>query len=175
MTETPDERLASFLDDLEQQASGVWRLERDQEVGERAHAEYSRVTLAGRLMASVGHDLELGVRGVGSLTGRLARVAEQWCLLEAGHGSSIVRLPEVLSVRGASARSVAAESWPVTSRLGLGSALRGVVGEPCVVRCVDGGRLEGVLVRVGADFVEIRVPDGRLVLLAFTAIATISR
>ncbi len=175
MTESPDERLASFLDDLEQQAAGAWQVERGLEVHERARAEYARVTLAGRLMASIGAELELGLVGVGPVAGRLVRSAERWCLLETRHVTSIVRLAALVTVRGASARSVAAESWPATARLGLGSALRGLAGETCVVGCVDGARVEGLVGRVGADFVEVQPRQGQPSLVAFDAIAVVSR
>ena len=68
-----------------------------------------------------------------------------------------MRLPAVGSVRGLADRAVPAAVRPVTARLGLGSALRGV-GEArtdSVLHGMDGSVSRGRLGRVGADFVEV--------------------
>jgi hypothetical protein len=61
------------------------------------------------------------------------------------------------------------------ARLGLGSALRRLAdaGEPVLVHRRDGVRHELVPTRVGADFVEGRVPDGRSLLVALDAVAAV--
>src|SRR5688500_17783971 len=60
---TWEEQLFAYLDDLEQQAEGVFGIERDLEVAERAAAEYAAVTAASRLMASVDRQVTVQVRG----------------------------------------------------------------------------------------------------------------
>jgi hypothetical protein len=67
---------------------------------------------------------------------------------------------------------------PVTARLGIGSALRGVEaghGEASLYR-LDGSGTRGTLARVGADFVELRGGDPerpRVEVVPFTALAAV--
>lgn len=174
---TWDEQLFALFDDLEAQAEHAYDLDREAEVADRAQAEYAAVTLAGRLHAGVGAEVTLQVRGVGTLTGRLGRVAADWCLLEARGREWIVRLPAVASVRGLPSRAVPEEARPVTARLGLGSALRRVAdgGGAAHLMLVDGSQVEvRRVVRVGADFLESEVGEGReRVLHSFTALAAL--
>ncbi len=170
-----DEDLFAMLDDLEQQAEALYDADRDAEVADRSRAEYGAVPLAGRLMASLDHDLSLEVLGVGRVTGTLQRVARGWLLLESGGVEWVVALPAVVAVVGASPRAVPEVAWSPIARLGLGSALRRLseAGERCVVHRTDGGRSDGVVRRVGADFVEVEVATGRVELVAFSAIAAV--
>lgn len=169
-------RLFAFLDDLEQQAGATFAAERDQEVAERARAEYTRVTLASRLMASLDRDLRLEVEGVGPVAGRLCRVADGWCLLEAPTGSWIVRLDAITLVRGGASAAVPGEAWPATAKLGIGSALRRLSGERCRLHPRGGGPYEARLGRVGADFVEALVgADAAPALVAFSGLAAVQQ
>ena len=54
MSEHDPERFFALFDDLEQQAESLYAEERDLELADRTRAEYSAVTLASRLMASLG-------------------------------------------------------------------------------------------------------------------------
>jgi hypothetical protein len=175
MAHDDDRGLAAFLDDLEQQAQGAWAGEREQEVAERARAEYARVGLAGRLMAGLGTPVALQVTGVGGLAGGLVRVADGWLLLAAGGAEWLVLIDAVETVRGLPARAVPVEAWPVTARLGVGSALRAMAGDRCVVRLRAGGQLDGRVGRAGADFVELQTEAGTVVLIALAAVAAVRR
>ena len=170
---TWDEELFAVLDDLEQQAEALYDADRDAEVADRSRAEYAAVTLASRLMASVDAEIALDVHGVGRLTGTLSRVSTEWLLLGAGGSEWVVPLAAVTSVASASSRAVPEVAWSPLTRLRLGSALRRLsdAGERCVVHRRDGGRTDGVLRRVGQDFVEVEVGTGRLDLVAFAAVA----
>ena len=177
---TWEEQLFAYFDDLEQQAEGVFGLERDLEVAERAAAEYAVVTAASRLMASVGGEVALQVQGLGQVEGCLDRVADGWCLVRSPAQSWLIRLDAVLTVRGASPRSVPEEAWPVTGRLGFGSAIRRLAeaGEECRVVLRDGTRYDARVVRVGKDFVELvhgDPPDPLLVRLTALAAAGVTR
>lgn len=68
----------------------------------------------------------------------------------------------ILDVRGLSQRAVSEPARSVVTRLGLRSALREVAesGLSVVFAQVDGSQLRGVVLRVGADFVEIREETG---------------
>ncbi len=151
--------LHGLFEDLEQQAEGLHLAERDAEVTDRSRAEYSQVTMAARMHASVGGNFSLRVQGVGRLAGVLVRVGSDWCLVRAEPAGQewIVQLRAILEVAGLSPRAVSEPARSVLARLGLGSALRHVAesGAVVVLDCVDGSRRRGTLVRVGADFVEV--------------------
>jgi len=170
-----EEELFALLDDLEQQADALYDAERAAELADRSRAEYQQVTLASRLMASVGAPVRLEVLGVGAVAGTLERVATGWCLVTGAAQDWVVRLDAVLTVRGASARSVPEVAWSPIARLGLGAALRRVAeaGERCVVHLVDGTAHEAELRRVGADFVEATVGEGRTLLVTFGTLAAV--
>ncbi|MFC6287534.1 hypothetical protein ACFP3Q_12575 [Nocardioides sp. GCM10027113] len=153
-----EDDLFAVLDDLEQQAESLFDGERGVELLDRSRAEYATVTLASRLMASLGRELALDVRGVGRVAGRLERVATGWCLV-AGPGQDwLVRSGAISTVVGASERAVPEVAWSPVARLGLGSAVRRLAdaGEPCRVHLLDGRCHELVPTRVGQDFVEGR-------------------
>lgn len=171
-----EERLFTLFDDLEQQAEAAFAVERDLEVADRLQAEYARIGVATRLMASVGRTVRLRVTGVGSVEGELRRVADGWCLVAGTAGEWLVRTAAIQSAAGLSSRSVPEAAWPVTSRLGIGSALRGLAedGQSCRLVTSDGGSHDVRLGRVGADFVEGYVGDaGDLVVVWFAALAAV--
>jgi hypothetical protein len=153
-----DERLGDLFDDLEQQAEALALADRDAEVAEQSRAEYAQVALAARVHASVGRRLLLVVTGVGALDGTLTRVGEGWLLLDDDRHEWIVATSAVASLQGLSDRALGPEVRPVTSRLGLSSALRGVADAraDAVLHHRDGSLTRGPLARVGADFVEVR-------------------
>lgn len=170
-----EQELFAFLDDLESQASAAFEADREAEMADRSRAEYQQVTLAGRLMASVGSEVVLGVHGVGVLRGTLERVATGWLLIRSAPAVDwIVRQEALTTVTGVSERAVPAVAWDAVARLGIGSALRRLAesGERCLLHLTDGTRQDGELRRVGADFVEL-YDAGRLSLVAFEALAAV--
>ena len=171
-----EEDLFAYLDDLEGQAAALFDAERAPELADRGRAEYQQVTLGSRLMASAEQEVTFELVGVGAVSGRLVRLATGWCLLRGPGQDWVVRLDAVGAVHGASDRSVPELAWPALARLGLGSALRRLAdaAEPCSLHLVDGRRHDGVLLRVGADFVEIATGEaGRVVLVAFSQLAAV--
>lgn len=170
-----DEQLFSVLDDLEQQAEALYDAEREAELADRSRAEYGAVTLASRLMASVDSDVTLAVAGVGRVAGTVRRVGDGWLLVSGVTGDWVVRSAAVGSVVGASPRSVPEVAWSPVTRLGLGSALRQIseAGEYCVAHLVDGSRHDAQVLRVGRDFAELLVGEGRVELVAFVALAAV--
>lgn len=171
-----DDELTSLFADLERQAEALYGEERAAELTDRSRAEYASVSLASRLMASVDQDVTLDVVGVGSVTGRLERLGEGWCLVRSLGTDWVVLAGAVAAVRGVSERAVPEAAWSPLTRLGVGSTLRGLAAADarCVVHRLDGARHEGVLERVGADFVEVRPEVGRVQLVAFTALAAVA-
>lgn len=182
-----EERLLTVFDDLEQQAEGLALTARDAEVAELGRAEYAQLDLAARLHGSVGRRLGLTVLGVGRLEARLARVGSDWCLVQAEQHEWLVRTDAVAQVAGLGEHAIDARHRGLGSRLGFGSALRGVAeeGGEALVHLRDAGRVRGVMRRVGADFVEVVVggadrdrdtrPSPSPELVAFTAIAAVRR
>lgn len=178
-----EERLLDLFDDLEQQAEGLALVGRDAEVAELSRAEYAEVDLAARLHASVGRSVRFGVSGLGSVEARLAGAGEGWCLLVNGPSEWLVRVAAIGSARGLSQHGRTAMARPLTARLGLTSALRGVAEtrSGVVVHHLDGTSQRGLLGRVGADFVELVVGDdaaatrapGELEVVPFASIAAV--
>ena len=169
-----EQDLFALFDDLEGQAAALYAAERDVEHADRSRAEYQQVTLASRLMASVGTETTLGVQGVGPVTGTLERVADGWLLVNAGDQDWVVNTEAVGTVEGASVRSVPEVAWSPLTGLGLGSALRRIAetGERCLVHLRDGSSHDGTLRRVGQDFCElVEGEDRRMVLIAFSGLA----
>src|SRR3712207_5446487 len=103
---TWEHRLLGFLDDLEQRAEGLALSSRDAEVEELGRAEYSAITLASRLHASTGQEVQLSVRGAGVVRGTLERVGAGWCLVAA----HVVTTAAVAAARGLSPAAVASEA-----------------------------------------------------------------
>lgn len=171
-----DERLFAYLDDLEADAEARFDAERTGELGDRARAEYAVVTLASRLMASAGHRVTFELRGVGSVSGMVERVGSDWCLVDSLSRDWVVRLAHVVTVEGASPRSVPEVAWPAVAGLGVGSALRGLAdaGEPCVLHTSDGATYDVVVSRVGADFVEVVTGQDRTLLVALAGITAVA-
>ena len=173
---TWEDELFAFLDDLEGQAEAAYALDREADLADRERAEYQQVTLAARLMASVGEEIRLEVLGVGALAGMLDRVATGWLLVSGNGADWVVRQAAISAVRGASDRAVPEVAWPAVARLGLGSALRQLAdsGERCVLHATDGTRQEGVLRRVGGDFVEMVAGEpAQVALVPFRTIAAL--
>lgn len=169
-----EDELFALFDDLEGEAGALYAADRDAEVADRSRAEYQQVTLASRLMASVGTEVTLTVDGMGPVSGTVERVAESWLLISSGEHDWVVNLSGVLAVQGASVRSIPEVAWSPLTRLGLGSALRRISesGERCLLHLRDGSRHEGTLRRVGADFCELAAgEERRVVLVAFASLA----
>jgi hypothetical protein len=157
-----EESMFAVFDDLEQQAAGLHLVERDAEVAEMSLAEYSRVSLAERLHASLGHDLRVRLAGGHQLTGRLARSGADWLLLVEHGVEWIVRCEGVTALAGLSPRADSEETWSVADRLTVRSLLRRLATDSvtCLVRFTDDHQLRGRIGRVGQDFVELHVGEG---------------
>jgi hypothetical protein len=155
----------AIFDDLEQQAEGLALVERDAEVADLSEMEYTQVSLAARLHASSGHDLRVRLLGGRTVTGRLARLGEDWLMLVEGSAEQewIVRTPAVVSVGGLSPRAQVEDTWSVVDKLSLRAVLRRLSATTalCALHFVDEATLEGRLARVGRDFVEVMVGEGR--------------
>ena len=127
-------------------------------------------------MASVDEAVTLDLLGVGPVAGRLRRVGPDWCLVHGSAQDWVVRLAAVRAVEGASDRSVPEVAWsPVEPARGwVGAAPpRGHRRARAGSTRIDGTTRDGVLTRVGADFVEVAVGEGRVVLIARETLAAV--
>lgn len=170
-----EDELFALFDDLEGQASALWEADREAELADRARAEYATVTLASRLMATVGTSVALELPGLGRVAGELQRVGEDWCLLAGSAADWVVPLRHVQAVRAASSRSVPEVAWSPVHRLGLRSALRRLAdaGVSSLVHLVGAGPLEAEVERVGQDFAEVRTASGEIQLVPYAAIVAV--
>jgi hypothetical protein len=157
-----EESMFAVFDDLEQQAAGLHLAERDAEVADLTVAEYSRVSLGARLHASVGLDVRVRLAGGRLVSGRLARVGEDWMLLADRGADWIVRYDGITALSGLSPRADSEETWSVMDRLTLRAVLRRLSGgnDSCQVYFLDDHRIEGRVGRVGQDFFEVAVGTG---------------
>jgi hypothetical protein len=156
-----EESMFALFDDLEQQAAGLHLSERDAEVADLTLTEYSRVSLGSRLHASLDRELRVRLAGGRLVTGRLARVGEDWLLLVDRSAEWIVRYEGVVTLAGLSARADSEQTWSVVDRLSLRAVLRRLssVNERCLVHFADGHQVDGRVGRVGRDFFELLVGE----------------
>lgn len=170
-----DEELFGVLEDLESQAEALYDAERGADLADRSRAEYASVTLASRLMASVGQEIGLVVRDVGPVAGTVERVADGWCEVARTGQQWVLPLAAVVSVTGGSPRSVPEAAWSPVARLRIGSALRRLADAraECRIHLLGGGGLDGRLERVGADFVEVVPAVGPVVLVHLAGLAAV--
>ncbi len=157
-----EESMFAVFDDLEQQAEGLHLMERDAEVADLTLAEYTRVSLASRLHASLGQDLRVRLLGGRVVAGRLARLGEDWLLLDDGVSEWVVRHQGLVAVSGLSTKADSEDTWSVVDRLTLRAVLRRLAAatELCQVHFCDDQQIEGRVGRVGQDFFELQVGDG---------------
>ncbi len=158
-----EETMFAMFDDLEQQAEGLALAERQAEVAELTIAEYAQVSLASRLHASLGRELRVRLVGGVVLAGRLARVGEDWMMVVEGTTEHVVRNAAVVALSGLSPRAASEQTWRAIDRLSLRALLRrlAVGASTCAVQFLDAAVLEGRVGRVGRDFFEIYVGEGR--------------
>lgn len=174
-----EEQMFDLFDDLEAQAEVEFAAERAYEVADRMRAEYRAVTFMSRLHASLGHEVGLTVRGVGSLRGRIARTGDGWLLLAEGPRSWLVLADAVTLVVGAAPASVPTRALPTVQRLSPASPLRRLAEEylPVVLHTTDAATHRGRVGRVGADFVELGpengLANGPPMLIPWTALSAV--
>ncbi|GEA88619.1 hypothetical protein [Cellulomonas cellasea] len=153
-------RWEALFADLEAQLGAARATEAAADVAELTRAERATVELGSRLRAAHGHVLTLR-SGAARVTGTVLDVAEQWVLLADGPARWLVPTAGVTAVRGLPLHAAPAPG-AVERRLSLGHALRAVARDRATVRVVlDDEELSGRVDRVGADHLDLTVPDPR--------------
>lgn len=148
-------RWESLFADVEAQVAAAERAEMDAEVAERTRAEWSRIRLADRLRAAVGHDVHLLLGGGHRVAGTCTDAGREWVALREAATQVLVPLHAVVAVTGLPG-AVAPPAGAVLRRLGLAHALRAVVRDRRPVRVLAGASvLTGTVDRVAADHLDL--------------------
>lgn len=154
--------MEKFLRDIEVRLTSERAWEAEQDARQVARVHYSTITLDDRLLAQVGGPLRVCATDMQVYEGQLETVGEGWLSLEA-HGESIlIPLSGMMWWEGGKAPG-RAEVRPQRYRMKIQLALRalGMAREP-VRLSLEGGSVsyDGVIERVGADFLELRLLNG---------------
>ncbi len=146
-------RWERLFHDLEGQADAAEDAAFRAEVQDRTRAERAAITLASRLHDATDVELVLTLVDGSTVSGVVADAASQWVLLGGGT-QRLVPVHAISAIRGLPSRSV--EVGPVAQRLSLGYALRALARDRVrVVVDTAGGQVQGLIAKVGADFVEV--------------------
>ena len=150
-------RWKALFDDIEAQLDAAEQVVTDAEVADRVRREQGSVALADRLRGQLGLVLRVGTPGGGIFEGELTHVGSEWLVLSKAPTEVVIPLPAIRMVEGLG-RNAATEKSSVQGALGLGSALRTLARDRAFVtvhRMEGGTRIEGIIDRVGKDFLEI--------------------
>lgn len=146
-------------------------------------AETARTTLCERLRGQPEAPVRVRLQGGLVVSGRVTDAVPEWFVIAPAPAEAVlVAAGAVVSIHGLRARGGPSPS-PLEARLGLSHALRRVASArtPVTVGLTDGGRVEGSLLRVGADQLDLRTHPadeptaGTAVLtVAFSAVAVVA-
>lgn len=168
-------RWDELFGDLEAQLDAARSAALAADADQRLRREVGRTTIVQRLRAAAGQELVLGVDDQ-VVRGRLDGVGPDW-LLVGGITETLVPLATLGWVQGLGREARVGDPGRVWSRLGLGSALRGLARDRAVVRVHHGaGRpVTGTIDRVGADHLDLAVhpSDAPRRATAVTAVRTV--
>lgn len=127
------------------------------EVAEAVGLAWSRTSLCDRLRAHTGRQLTLQLGGGIVVSLWVGEVGSNWLSGSAGAQAWLIPSAAVIEVTGLSRRAQP-EVSPAQQRLGIGSPLRALAAarETVVIHGSAGTLAEGVLIGVGADFIDVR-------------------
>ncbi|WP_156224575.1 hypothetical protein [Pseudactinotalea suaedae] len=154
-------RWDALFADLQAQWEAERRADDDAEIRELAEAEAAGTRFGDRLRARLGAPLTLRLVDSSDRVGVVKDAAPEWVLLAEGERRHLVPVAAI------------AMAWPLAGAapapgaiergLGLGHVLRALAGEgQAVVVRSRGGDQTGLLVRVGADHVDVAAGLGIL-------------
>jgi hypothetical protein len=148
-----------LFSDLDAQLAAADAAELAGEVSDRTRREVNRLHLADRARLAIGAELTAGLRGAGTVSGRLEREGPGWWLLTGAGGLDQLVCTHALSwVTGLPALAGDPDAQSVVAaRLGLNYALRGIARDrsPVTVVLTDASTSTGTIDRVGADFLDL--------------------
>jgi hypothetical protein len=150
-------RWTALFEDLESQLFAAEQSGDASEIADRVRREQGGLELADRLRAQLGLILKLGTIGGAVFNGELTHVGSEWVVLSDSAMETVVPMNAVRFVEGMG-RHASSGSSRVHQALKLGSALRTLARDRAhvAIHTVDGGApLEGIIDRVGKDFLEL--------------------
>lgn len=150
-------RWKSLFDDVEAQFEAAEQAALESEVADRFRSEQATLGLVDRMRGQIGLVLKVAVSNGRVFTGELTHVGSEWLVLSSAAEEVIVPFHAVQLVEGLG-RTVALEASRLQQALGLSSALRTLSRDRAPVTLHRVGselRVEGVIDRVGKDFVEL--------------------
>lgn len=154
--------MEKFLRDIEARLASerAWDMEQDARQVARVH--YSTITLDDRLLAQVGGPIRICATDMQTYEGKLEMVGEEWVSIESRGENIIIPLRGMLWWEGGIAPG-RADIRPERYRMKIQLALRSLAMAREPVRLsLEGGTVsyDGVIERVGADFLELRLLNG---------------
>lgn len=154
------------------------RADIDDSAAEQARGAAARTSLADRWRSAAGRTVTVQLAGGHQLQGFVAETGSDWAWLRAPE-PAVVRLGAVVTVEGAG--HGADPGGPTAQRLPAGYALRrlAALGHPVRLLLVEGGFVEGTLVLVLADGLDVvrhprdrsARPDDPVTTVAWAAVA----
>lgn len=154
--------IEKFLRDIEARLASERAWELEQDTRQIARVQYSTIALDDRLLAQKGGPIRVCATDMQVYEGTLDTVGEEWISIESRGESILVPLRGMLWWEGGRAPG-RAEVHPGRYRMKMQLALRAlaVAREP-VRLSLEGGAVsyDGVIERVGADFLELRLLNG---------------
>lgn len=154
--------MEKFLRDIEARLASERAWELEQDTRQIARVQYSTIALDDRLLAQKGGPIRVCATDMQVYEGTLDTVGEEWISIESRGESILVPLRGMLWWEGGRAPG-RAEVHPGRYRMKMQLALRAlaVAREP-VRLSLEGGAIsyDGVIERVGADFLELRLLNG---------------
>lgn len=154
--------MEKFLRDIEARLASEQAWELEQDTRQIARVQYSTIALDDRLLAQKGGPIRVCATDMQVYEGTLDTVGEEWISIESRGESILVPLRGMLWWEGGRAPG-RAEVHPGRYRMKMQLALRAlaVAREP-VRLSLEGGAVsyDGVIERVGADFLELRLLNG---------------
>jgi hypothetical protein len=151
-------RWEQLFADLEAQLDAEAAAGHRAEVADRTRREQAAVTVLDRLSAYRGHQVQVGVAGVGRIEGSLVDVAAEWLLIEEQPGHpSLVPARAWIWLTGIGSMAAVQPASSMARRLGLTAALRGLAQQrrPVRVRLTEAAETTGTIDRVYADHVDL--------------------
>lgn len=154
--------MEKFLRDIEARLASERAWELEQDTRQIARVQYSTIALDDRLLAQKGGPIRVCATDMQVYEGTLDTVGEEWISIESRGESILIPLRGMLWWEGGRAPG-RAEVHPGRYRMKMQLALRAlaVAREP-VRLSLEGGAVsyDGVIERVGADFLELRLLNG---------------
>lgn len=157
----PDEVAEGILAAAWARANAELAEERDSEVADRIRAAWGEIGMADRLTELVGAPLLAHMAVVGPVAGLLESVGDDWIRVSGVGGTCYLFLRHLVRLelstptrwcdRGLASRVGA--TWTAAGRA-LAAA-----GRPVALVGMDGGRLRGVIRRVGRDHIDLVAED----------------